>query len=875
MSIFDEISALARSVSEKFELPTTAIHPAEALKNDVSKLNDLGEKVKELTSAAEDNLITKEDIIYGRKPEIFELTKPLIKDPNAKINIIEPTKDKLFIIKEKIEVGSPNNKIEINNEVYGDTTDKTVENIQNEINKLKQILDELKTAIKESQEEVKKIKRISSENASPEHNLTPVPTDKIAEELKAGKELVYIGNDKSKVYYKPEGNDGIHPYTPPTNTVNPRENQFDADHSVITDKTLAELNDIATKENKIVDKYELFDALDYVEDGYPGIRGLRYKKGEPIYKITENKRSIYVVLTSNEDIFDKRYRVDKKLTYGELDRPAAGMKYSDKLAFDAVKKMAEQNPDLVGKIHRVTEGEDKGYYVDEPIPLSPEEQFDKDNGVLKNTSKEKLQAELHRDISDHAKVVIMDERYDFDGIRNKLNEPGINKQDYKIIKVIGGTTDDGYYLVRELTVEEKQAIREEAELATHGLQDTNAEDGIENLIDTKYKMSTMSKKGAEYYTVTDVDFLKLPEYVQVVKIKPTDFNESEPKYYLKKQSENGVPVVFPPTLNDNTKPYVVKPAILEALNGYSDVLSGVLEYEGNALKPYTLVKMLLDKTDDNRNKVLLLYMANNDRYDDTTKYYTINATVKRGKPEDGNTDEFYRSVTLNKTSIENHIKTTLAPIIEGELSFTTDQIAELTKEGGLFHDKFELIDLEDNFNVDTLLTTRWAAQFAGTPLNTQNAKRYGFKEANNSNHIYVLKNTVEELSDQLIEQAKDKFTPKYDRTLEDNKVTEILRSMGRHDFISTPKENLPSTDAEVLNKSYIGTKDTESIYRINVDSFAEMGSSITNFGNASEIKLDAATIVDLAAENKLRDISGIEAHYTMYQIRNVANENHE
>lgn len=869
MSKFDVFEKVLKAVRNKFQLPNEAIHPAEALKDDVSKLNDLGEKVKELTSRAEDNIITKEDVIYGRNPDVFKLTQPLIKDPNAKVNIIEPVENKLFIVQKKIEVASTdNNKTVINNEVYVDNNvDQTVQNIKNEIDKLKEILNGLKAAIKESEEKVKEIKRVPLENALPEHNLTPVPTDKITDELKAGKELVYIGNDKSKVYYKPEG-DNIHAYTPDNTKINPRENQFDYDHHVITDKTLEELQKMASDENKTLEKYELFKALDYVEDLFRGSSGLRYNH-EPIYKITENGVSKYVILKSSEEIFDIRNNVELSETKDSIT-PSADKVLSETLNFKEVQdKTSDSSNPYKGKIYKVTTGADAGYYIEK---LSEEGQFDKDHSVVKVEFKSRIQPKLDSDNSENPKKKLIEEKLTFDQVKEKLTREGADN--FRIFKVVGDVDDSGYYLSRAYNDEEKQAIREEAELATQGLQDTNAEDGIENLIDNKYKMSTMSKKGTEYYTVTDVDFLKLPEYVQVVKIKPTDFNEAEPKYYLKKQSENGVPVVFPPTLNDNTKPYVVKPAILEALNGYSDALRGVLEYENNALKPYTLVKMLLDKTDDNRNNLLLLYMANNDRYDNTTKYYTINATIKRDKPKDGNTDEFYRSVTLNETNLVNHIKTTLAPIIEGELSFTGDQIAELTKQGGLFENKFELIDLEQ-FNVDTLLTTRWASQFTGTQLNTQNAKRYGFKEANNSNHIYILKNTVEELSDQLIEQAKDKFTPKYDRTLEDNKVTEILRSMGRHDFVSTAKESLPSTDAEVLNKSYIGTRDTESIYRINVDSFAEMGSSISDFAYKSDIKLDVATILDLSKDTKLRDISGIEAHYTMDQIRTVASENHE
>lgn len=879
MSKFDVFEKVLEAVRNKFQLNNEAIHPAGELKDDVSKLNDLGEKVKELTSGAEDNLITKEDVIYGRNPEIFKLTQPLIKDPTAKVNIIEPAENKLFIVQEKIEVGSNNNKTEINNEVYGGTTEKTVENIQNEIKKLKQILDELKTAIKESQEEVKKIKRISTENALPEHNLTPVPTDKIADELKAGKELVYIGNDKSKVYYKPENNDDIHLYTPPTDTVTPRENQFDADHSVVTDTTLEELENTASRDNKTLEKYELFSALDYTEDGYPGLNGLRYNH-EPIYKINEGGISKYVILKSNEDIFDKRYKVDKKQSYDSLDRPAGGMKYSDKLTFDRVKEMAKQNPDLVGKIHRVTEGADEGYYIE---VLSEEAQFDKDHGVLKNESMTALIRELKKDTSENPKIVVIDTKYDLAGIKEEMAKEGAVDK-YKVIKVTGGSTDAGYYLVRAYTQEEKDLIAEELALSTQGLEDNDVSDNIPNMVVGRYKTSTMNKKStgenSEYYVVTDVDYLKLPEYRDVVKIKPSDFNELDPKYYLKKHDKDGLDVVYKPTISPEKAPLVVKPEVIEALHKYSRVLSSVYEYENDALKPYTFAKMLLDDVDTDRNNVASLYMT-----DGKGNYYTIAREEKVAKKLPSTNVEYFYNGHDMKHNFLSHVRdTAITPFSRSHLVFSDTQIDKLIAEDGPFYNKFVMFEDNDPTQIDTdkLLTTRWAAQFEGASLNEENVDKYGFKDINGYK-VYILKKDQPALTESDIAAARAFVAPRVNKELTDAQVREVLTRMGRTNIsdIGVEAKASLSEDISELNKNYIGTSDTDNVYNINIADgrLAPQGGRINEYNvrfyTTVGIKLTANDVVELAKTTKDRDISGLEAHYTLDQVIAIAGENPE
>ena len=904
MTNLNILTKLVDAVSKKFELPTNSIVDAkeslkEVLKDDTSnvnvdKLEDLGNKVKELTS----NSVSKEDVIYGRNPKVFELTGPLVEkartagDTPVKVNIIEPIDDKLFIVEKQVTVSQPStndsNSFKIDNSVYKENTDTstfdadtTVSAIKEELRQLKAILDKLKEAINSSNKELEelKVKKITLQNEAQKNALEEVRPEDIATKLNdPNYELVYIGDDRSKVYAKPKDIKTFTPYVPPVAKVNAREAQFDADNRVQS-KTSEEINQLAGTD-KTIERYSLFDAIEYVKDGIRGINGVIYK-GEQVYKTIENNNPVYIVLKSNEDIFDKKNNVDKAESIDGLTQPEDRdtLISTSSLTLEEVKalKNDHDNP-YRGKIHKVTKGEDKGYYIE---VLSDEAQFDKRYGVLKNESMAALIRELNKDNSENAKRVVIETKYNFSEIQTKMAEADVENK-YKVIKVTGGSTDAGYYLVRAYTQEEKDLIAEELALSTQGLEDNDASDNITNMVVNKYKTSTMNKKStgenSEYYVVTDVDYLKLPEYENVVKIKPSDFNESDPKYYLKKQDNSGGNVVFPPAFSGENAPLVVKPEVIEALNKYENTLSNIYEYEDHALKPYTLAKMLLDDTDTDRNKVASLYMA-----DGRGNYYTITKEEKASKKLPSTNVEYFYSSHDVKYNFLSHVRdTAISPFSNSHLVFSDNQIAKLIGEDGPFHDRFvEFVD-EDPMTISTdkLLTTRWAAQFEDAPLNEDNVDKYGFKDIN-GNKIYILKKDQPALTESDIAAARALVAPKVNKELTDAQVREVLTRMGRtniNDIGVEAKTSLPE-DVNELNKDYIGTSDTDNVYNINIADgrLAPQGGKINEYNvrfyTTVGIKLTAGDIVELAKTIKDRDISGLEAHYLLDQVISIAGEN--
>lgn len=890
MTKLDVLGRLVAAVSKKFELPTDAIEDAKHdLGEDVNKLNDLGGKVKELTS----NTVTREDVIYGRKPDVFELTKPLVAEARSnpgsvkKVNIIEPTDDRLFIVEPKVTLSQPSSTpvdedgYKEKNPVHKENPEDTVKAIKAELDQLKDTLDNLREAINNSNKELDelKVKRIALQSATEKDKLEEVTPDQIEAILNSGnKELVYIGDDRSKLYAKLKET-RFTPYVPPTAKVNAREAQFDAENRVQS-KTSKEINQLAGTD-KTIERYSLFDAIEYVKDGIRGINGVIYK-GEQVYKTIGNDNiPVYVVLKSNEDIFDKKNNVDKAESIDGLTQPEDRdtLISTSPLTLEEVKalKNDHDNP-YRGKIHKVTKGEDKGYYIE---VLSDEAQFDKRYGVLKNESMAALIRELNKDNSENAKRVVIETKYNFSEIQTKMAEADAEDK-YKVIKVTGGSTDAGYYLVRAYTEEEKELIAEELTLTTQGLEDNDATDNITNMVVNKYKTATMNKKStgenSEYYVVTDVDYLKLPEYENVVKIKPSDFNESDPKYYLKKHDKDGLDVVYKPTLAPEHAPLVVKPEVIEALNKYENALSNIYEYEDHALKPYTLAKMLLDDVDTDRNKVASLYMT-----DGRGNYYTITKEEKASKKlPSANIEYFYSSHDMKYNFLSHVRDTAISPFIQSHLAFSDNQIAKLIGEDGPFHDKFvEFVD-EDPMTISTdkLLTTRWAAQFEDAPLNEVNVDKYGFKDIN-GNKIYILKKDQPALTESDIAAARALVAPKVNKELTDTQVREVLTRMGRTNIsdIGVEAKASLSEDVNELNKDYIGTSDTDNVYNINIADgrLAPQGGRINEYNvrfyTTVGIKLTASDIVELAKSNKDRDISGLEAHYLLDQVISIAGEN--
>ena len=892
MTNFDILKTLVTAVSNKFELPTKAIVDAkedlkEVLKDENTRLEDLGDKVKELTS----NTITKEDVIYGRNPDVFKITQPLVEkvknntDVNVKFKIMEPKADKLYVVEEKVTLSQPSmpsaNAYEVDNPIYNTDSTEMVKSIKAELEELKKTLEKIKEAINNSNKELYelKVKKVALQNETQKDELTPVALEDIPKVLNDDtKELVYIGDDRSKVYSKPKSNTSFTPYVPPVAKVNAREAQFDADNNVQS-KTSEEINQLAGTD-KTIERYSLFDAIEYVKDGIRGINGVIYK-GEQVYKTIENNNPVYIVLKSNEDIFDKKNNVDKAESIDGLTQPEDRdtLISTSPLTLEEVKalKNDHENP-YRGKIHKVTKGEDKGYYIE---VLSDEAQFDKRYGVLKNESMAALIRELNKDNSENAKRVVIETKYNFSEIQTKMAEADAEDK-YKVIKVTGGSTDAGYYLVRAYTQEEKDLIAEELALSTQGLEDNDASDNITNMVVGKYKTSTMNKKStgenSEYYVVTDVDYLKLPEYENVVKIKPSDFNESDPKYYLKKHDKDGLDVVYKPTLAPEHTPLVVKPEVIEALNKYENALSNIYEYEDHALKPYTLAKMLLDDVDTDRNKVASLYMT-----DGRGNYYTITKEEKASKKLPSTNVEYFYSSHDVKYNFLSHVRdTVISPFIQSHLVFSDTQIAKLIGEDGPFHDRFvEFVD-EDTMSISTdkLLTTRWAAQFEDALLNENNVDKYGFKDIR-GDKIYILKKDQPALTESDIAAARALVAPKVNKELTDAQVREVLTRMGRTNIsdIGVEAKASLSEDVNELNKDYIGTSDTDNVYNINIADgrLAPQGGRINEYNvrfyTTVGIKLTAGDIVELAKTTKDRDISGLEAHYLLDQVISIAGEN--
>lgn len=889
------LEKLVKAVSNKFELSVSAITNATSEFNEetLSKIEDLGSKVKELTSDEANNRITKDDVIYGRKAETFNLTEPLIKKiresknpESVKVNVIEPATDKLYIVEKQIEVSSSTvpeeNKVKMDNTVYSETPETTVHNIKNEIEKLKETLDKLQSAIDNANAELTRVQRVTVNNADQVNELTSVDPDKIEEELNDPNfDLVYIGDDRSTVYKKPK-NLNLTPYSPEKSKISSREAKFDAAHHVVN-TSLPELENLANREGKSIERYSFFEALDYIEDTMPGKNGLRYdEENDRVYKIEENQRSVYVVLKSKEDIFCRRYRVETALTKESIPL-VEGKILSDKYNFDQIQEFKSREENKHAEIIKVTDGPDAGYYVK---VLTPEAEFDKRHNVTTGTSLATLINALNRDKSENAKKVIENSTpYSLEEVKSKIAEAGAEDK-YKVIKVTGNedNANKGYYLVRAYTQEEKDLIAEELALSTQGLEDSDTSDDIPNMVVGRYKTSTMNKKStgenSEYYVVTDVDYLKLPEYHDVVKIKPSDFNESDPKYYLKKHDKDGLDVVYKPTISPEKAPLVVKPEVIEALHKYGHVLSSVYEYENDALKPYTFAKMLLDDVDTDRNNVASLYMT-----DGKGNYYTIAREEKVAKKLPSTNVEYFYNGHDMKNNFLSHVRdTAITPFSHSHLIFSDTQIDKLIAEGGPFYNKFVKFEDNDPTQIDTdkLLTTRWAAQFDGSPLNEDNVDKYGFKDINGYK-IYILKKDQPALTESDIAAAKAFVAPRVNKELTDAQVREVLTRMGRTNIsdIGVEAKASLSEDVNELNKNYIGTSDTDNVYNINIADgrLAPQGGRINEYNvrfyTTVGIKLTASDVVELAKTTKDRDISGLEAHYTLDQVISIAGENPE
>ena len=860
MATFVKLQELVDAVVKKFQLPPTAITVTTENRledEDIKKLGDLGDKVKELTS----NGVTKDDVTYGRNPKVFELTSKIKSAGDVHVNILEPANNKLFMVESKIEIPtsdtSSDNKVEINNSVYDTDAERTVQNIKAEIENLKKTLKALQDAIANATENTKRIERVTVTDNPETLGLRRVAPDDIAKKLEANVELVYIGDDRSTVYEKTK-EVTLHPYVPPKSS--PRELKFDKDNHVDASKTLSELTDLAG-DDKTIERYSLYDALDYIEDLIPGKNGLRYND-ETVYKTEENGRTIYVVLKSKEAIFDRKNNVDISTSIDGLQQPPEGKVLSGKKTLKEVTDMKgdPSNP-YTGKLHKVSEGSDAGYYVEVPRELTPEEQFDQANNVIKVSSKVNADNNARTSGKD-----LENNKYEtLDEVRRAFNEKNTSEGLYTIYKVMNDYDNNGYYLARKLTEDEI----EERILAVQDLEDTDKSDDIPNLTEGKYKTSTLRNKRDEYYEVTDPDWLKVPYYANAIKIKPKDFDDNH-VYFIKKNSADGNEYFEYPY--HGSAVMALDEKIIAALEQFESVLSGVFEYENHVLKKYTWPQMLSDKFISNAAG---LYIKNGGN----DEFITISKALRSTKGDDE--DAFYNTVNVSD-HINNYLEKTLEPIKNGELAFTTAETKRLIENSSSpFYDRFMLINPSRvldrvRANRSNITETRWIDQFEEFPLNVDNASKYGFRVSDNEySHIYILKKDQNALTSEDIAAARAFLAPKYNATLSDEKVVEILTRMGRDNrspISEYDKENL-GNDAAVINKDYIGTRNTENVYRINTGSLAEIGSSITSFGTSYGIKLDSATILELANDTKLRDISNIDPHYTLDQIINVAREN--